>query len=247
MPNRNERPREAGQVNGQRLLTASEHMDERLIILPNGSGMTITQYLTWRDKTMADAARMIAANERGELTEQQKLDLPDTVQDLRDCLAVQLDATQAIRRRDLRDTNYSNVNKDRVLRYQIRVLRNLDLSLHAPWGSGWMQKISAIFTEDMGNFFGIEYRRIKDHALQLVKVAGAVGTGVAGGVAGAFAGNTLGGPLGAIGGGFGGAVLGVGGGYLALDRWFRSRAHRRYPQPRRGTAGLMFNPALLGA
>ncbi|NOS67494.1 MAG: hypothetical protein HOO67_03985 [Candidatus Peribacteraceae bacterium] len=219
--------------------------DERYITLPNGSQITILQYEAWRNTTIADATQLIAANEQGQLTEQQKTDLPDTVQSLRDILAIQLDDSQAIRRRDLRDTNYSNVGKDRTLRYQLRVLRNLDLSLHAPFGTAWGQMFSNFIVEDISNFCHIESLRFTDYVRQFVKVGGgALGGGIAGGVLGMLGGNALvPGPGGVIGGGVVGAALGGVGGYLAIDRWFRNRAHRRYPILRGGTpAGL--HPAL---
>ncbi len=192
--------------------------------------MSIREYGQYRDEVMAKADALIQAYNEDRLTGQQKADIADIVSDLRNILDIQLDPEGPIRRRDLIDGNYSNVVKDRILRYQLRILRNADISLHGTWGTQWLQKFGRFLYEDIPNYVGIEYRRLSDHLRQYTKIAGAVGAGVAGGVGGyALAG---------IPGAVAGASAGAAGGYLALDWWFqRSRRSQLEAMERRERGG----------
>lgn len=137
--------------------------------------MSIRDYSEYRDKIMKQADELIAKGKAGPLTDADKRDLADVVSDLRNILRIQLDPNQPIRRRDLSDGNYSNVMKDRHLRTQIRILRNLDIDLHGTWGTRFFQKFLLFFKEDAPNYIGIEYRRIKDHVNQYLRIAGVAG------------------------------------------------------------------------
>ena len=140
-------------------------------------------------ESMERADEIIALAHRGITKEQgEKLreEIPNLNIRLRQLIASQFDPKGAIRTLDMEDGSYDNVYIDRALRRQISALRNLHIKKFTTFGTRSIRKLTGFLSEDIQNWFTIEWRNIKNELYQLTKTGALVGSLGAAGLIGGY-------------------------------------------------------------